>query len=224
MGPHGFRNAALFKKRVVSACGCCRLSGPFAPSIKSLPSGKEILLFECGDRTSYKISRLEVIFMGPWAGALFRPFSGARKRAFQAPLPGQALCLGQGLAKYGASAIGNNLLRILAQKASRARACPPFSTPDSATSLSHTVSARPQYTKRAPALSRKPLQLNSLFGKKIIFRRARCSQILPAFSYRCASWATLPHSAPTGTCGPKILLCAFGRAFSVRQSHCRLCR
>ena len=45
-----------------------RSSGPFAPFIKSLPSGKEILLFERGNRASYKISRLEVIFMGPRAG------------------------------------------------------------------------------------------------------------------------------------------------------------
>ena len=49
-------------------------TGPFAPSIKSLPSGKEFLLFECGDRTSYKISRLEVIFMGPWGTEPVLPF------------------------------------------------------------------------------------------------------------------------------------------------------
>ena len=54
---------------LLSCCWCRgRSSGPFAPFIKSLPSGKEILLFERGNRASYKISRLEVIFMGPRAG------------------------------------------------------------------------------------------------------------------------------------------------------------
>ena len=54
----------------LSSCCWCRgrSSGPFAPFIKSLPSGKEILLFERGNRASHKISRLEVIFMGPRAG------------------------------------------------------------------------------------------------------------------------------------------------------------
>ena len=56
-----------------------------------------------------------------------RPLTGGR--AFQAA----ALCLKQGFAKYGAYAIGNNLLRILAQKASRARGWPPFSLPVSTT-------------------------------------------------------------------------------------------
>ena len=73
---------------VVRSC-CCRgrLSGPFAPSIKSLPSGKEILLFERGEpRASYKISRLEVIFMGPWAGRFLVLFCAQKSTATSFPV------------------------------------------------------------------------------------------------------------------------------------------
>ena len=89
--PHRFCNVALFKRKpfpLVLSPWLLPFTGPLAPSIKSLSSGLEILLFERGAqaRASYKISRLEVIFMGPWAGALFRPFSGARKRAPSSPL------------------------------------------------------------------------------------------------------------------------------------------
>ncbi len=116
------------KRKLFSACGCggwacCRLSGPFAPSIKSLPSGLEILLFECGNRTSYKISRLEVIFVGPWGGALFRPFSGVRKRA---PSRGRSSASDRDLQNMVLTQEGTNSCGCFCKRRAGARAWPPL--------------------------------------------------------------------------------------------------
>ena len=54
-------------------------TAPFVLFIKSGGGGAEILLFERGNRASYKISRRNLLFIGRWGRTLFGTFSRRKK-------------------------------------------------------------------------------------------------------------------------------------------------